>query len=131
MKFKRLIPYRILIDPTPNSGFIVTVDCAKFAYSGYTQLIKDLTAYFENPEDFEKQYHHDISSMGRVHIGCVPDIRTAPYGAGNTASGLSMLARDMLEKQKEIEKEHDQKPLPGGEVEYPLPSTPGQKETEL
>ena len=69
MRFKRSIPYQILIDPTPNGGFIVTVGCAKFAYAGYTQLIRDLTAYFENPEDFEKQYNHDIAKLDRVHIG--------------------------------------------------------------
>lgn len=105
MKFKRSIPYKILIDPTPNGGFIVTIGCVKFAYAGHNQLFRDLAAYLENPEDFEKQYHHDISALDRVHIGNVPDIRVTPYAAGNTASGLSMLARDMLAKQMEIEKE--------------------------
>jgi len=104
MKFKRSIPYDILIRPTPNEGFSVKVGCVKVVYSGITKLIQDLKEYLENPEEVEKQYNDDIVKLDRIHFGSPPDIRVAPYGAGNTASGLSMLARNMLEKQKEIEK---------------------------
>lgn len=69
MKFKRSIPYQILIDPTPNGGFIVTVGCVKVVYSDPTALLRDLTAYLQNPEDVEKQYNLDIGKLDRVHIG--------------------------------------------------------------
>lgn len=120
MKFKKSIPYKIEIDPTPNGGFICKIGCVTLAYAGYTQLIRDLTAYFENPEDVEKQYNSDIAKLGRVHIRNVPDITVTPYVPVNTASGLSMLERNKVENQRQ-----------GGEVKYPLPSTHENKENEL
>ena len=62
MKFKKAIPYDIKIQATPNNGLIVIVGCAKFAYAGHDQLFRDLAAYFENPEDVEKQYNDDIAN---------------------------------------------------------------------
>lgn len=104
MKFKKSIPYQILIDPTPNNGFIVTCGCVKVAYSNFSSLLADLASYFANPEEIEKQYNVDIAALGRVHIGRMPDIQVTPYGAGKTASEISMLARNMVEKQNEAEK---------------------------
>ena len=69
MKFSRSIPYDILIRATPNHGFIVEVGCAKFVYTGYTQLIRDLTEYFENPEAVEMRYNMDIQKPSSIHIG--------------------------------------------------------------
>lgn len=82
MKFKKAIPYDIKIQATPNNGFIVEVGCAKFAYAGNEQLIRDLTAYLLDPEGFEKQYNEDIAKLDRVHI--------RPYAG---ASGISMRQR--------------------------------------
>ena len=113
MKFKRSIPYQILIDPTPNGGFIVTVGCAKFPYHGYTQLIRDLTEYLENPVDVEKQYNMDIARLGRVHIGTVPDITVTPYGPGSpvfSATALSRMADDMVKNQERQEAERKKNP---------------------
>ena len=82
MIFKKKIPYNILIRPTPNDGFIVEVGCAKFAYAGNEQLIRDLTAYFENPEAVEKQYDDFLKNTIKNNI--------EPYAQ---ASGISMRQR--------------------------------------
>lgn len=79
MKFKRSIPYDILIEPTPNDGFIVKVGCVVAAYSNPTALLRDLGQYLENPEQVEKQYNLDIAKLGRVHIGNRPDIQVRRY----------------------------------------------------
>ena len=81
MKFKKSIPYDILIRPTPNQGFIVEVGCVTTVYVGWTNLLRDLTEYFENPEAIEKQYKHDIDSLGGVHLGPIlPNLTVTPYG---------------------------------------------------
>ena len=85
MKFKKEIPYDILIKPTPNQGFIVEVGCVKVVYAGWTNLIQALTEYLSDPEGVEKQYKHDIDSLSRVQIG--------PYGPVFSESALAPLAR--------------------------------------
>ena len=69
MKFKKAIPYDIKIQATPNDGFIVEVGCIKVAYSDWPELIRDLSEYFENPKEVEKQYNDDIAKLPRGHIG--------------------------------------------------------------
>jgi len=95
MKFKKQIPYDIMIRPTPNQGFIVEVGCVKVVYSGVSQLVRDLTVYLENPEDVEKQYNKDIVKLDRVHIG-----PGAPIFSG---SALARMTDDviMAEQRKE------------------------------
>jgi len=92
MKFKRSIPYQISIDPTPNGGFICKVGCATLAYAGYTKLIRDLTEYFENPVDVEKQYNDDVSKLGRVHIGSAAPIFSS--------TGLTRMSDSMFAEQQ-------------------------------
>ena len=65
MKFKKSIPYDIKIQATPNNGFIVEVGCAKVAYSGWPELIRDLSEYFENPKEVEKQYPGAVVSPSK------------------------------------------------------------------
>ena len=79
MKFKKAIPYDILIKATPNQGFVVEVGCVKMVYVGWTNLLRDLTEYFENPEMIEKQYNKDIQSLSRVRVGYPPDLRVGTY----------------------------------------------------
>ena len=69
MKFKKAIPYDILIRPTPNEGFIVEVGCVKVVYAGWASLIQDLSEYLAEPEKFEKQYNNDIQSLSKIQMG--------------------------------------------------------------
>jgi len=105
MKFEKAIPYDILIRATPNGGFEVEVGCVNVVYMSWTNLIRDLSEYFENPKEVEKQYNEYIVCLGSINIGRVPDIQVRPYGTGKTASEISMLASNMAEKQKEFERE--------------------------
>jgi len=78
MKFKRSILHKIEISPTPNGGFIVEIGCAKFSYSGHTQLIQDLAEYLENPADIENQYNEAINEL-HIHINETPDIQVGKF----------------------------------------------------
>lgn len=125
MRFEKAIPYDILIRGTPNQGFIVEVGCVKVAYAQAETLLNDLTEYLKYPKEVEKQYNHDISSLGRVHIG--------PGAPIFSATALSRMTDDMLEAQQRKERANNPelKTYSGGEVKYPIPSTHKHKETEL
>lgn len=87
MKFKKSIPYNILIRPTPNQGFIVEVGCVKVVYAGWTNLIQDLTEYFAEPEKVEKQYNKDIQNLSRVQVGAFAPSMTARTQNPNASPG--------------------------------------------
>ena len=87
MKFNRLIPYDISIRATPNHGFIVDVGCVKLVYTGYTQLIRDLSEYLENPEGVEKQYNMDIRSASTIHIGTYGTLQREQLKGINVSPG--------------------------------------------
>lgn len=87
MEFKKSIPYPILISPTPNNGFIVSVGCVKAAYSNSRKMVLDLEEYLDDPEKVEKQYNADLKNLDRVAVGNIPNIRGGPY---NTASEPSV-----------------------------------------
>ena len=77
MKFKKLIPYDILIRPTPNQGFIVEVGCVKVVYTNKRKMFDDLVDYIDEPEKIEKQYNDEIAKLGRIHISTYGAIRGA------------------------------------------------------
>lgn len=74
MKFKKQVPYDIMIRPTPNGAFIVEVGCVKVAYASREALLKDLEEYLTNPEEIEAEYNKDMRST--VHIAQGPTMLT-------------------------------------------------------
>ena len=106
MKFKKQVPYEILITPTVNDGFLVKCGCVVAAYANHNDLIMDLREYLEHPVEVEKQYKHDIGSLSTVHMG-------PGAAAFNTASGLTMLAsraayeQEMMRQREEGERSHE------------------------
>jgi len=72
MKFKKQVPYEILITPTVNDGFLVKCGCVVAVYANHNDLIRDLREYLENPVEVQKQYNHDIAALSTVHVGTGP-----------------------------------------------------------
>ena len=56
MEFKKAIKHRITIEPSANNGFFVNVGCTgPFVYIDKKELIADLEAYLNNPDQYEKE----------------------------------------------------------------------------
>ena len=56
MKFKKLIQHTITITPLANESLLVTIGCAKFAYTDIGKLAHDLKEYLSDPKQAEKDY---------------------------------------------------------------------------
>ena len=57
MQLGKAIKYNILIEPSGNNGFIVTVGCGRFAFQNPKGLLSCLTEYLNNPEELERAYN--------------------------------------------------------------------------
>jgi len=57
MTFGRAIKHNILIEPSANNGFFVSVGCCKLVYIDKKDLLADLELFLKNPEQMEKGYH--------------------------------------------------------------------------
>jgi len=56
MQLGKAIKHNILIEPSGNNGFIITVGCGRFAFQNPKGLLSCLTEYLNNPEELEKMY---------------------------------------------------------------------------
>jgi hypothetical protein len=57
MKFGKAINYTIQVEPSANYGFIVTVGCARFAYTSIKELLADFEEFLVAPDNMEKKYN--------------------------------------------------------------------------
>lgn len=53
----RAFNYPINIQPTDNKGFTVQIGCANFSYESGKSMIRDLEAFLDDPEGWEKKYN--------------------------------------------------------------------------
>lgn len=49
------VEHEILIKPTHNNGFIVTIGCTQFSYEGPNNMLRDLRRYIDDPEGKERE----------------------------------------------------------------------------
>lgn len=66
-------PFEVIIRHTLNGGYVASVGCAKFAYANATALCRDLKAYLEDPQKYEKKYK-ELTELAKP--------RTMPAGTG-------------------------------------------------
>ena len=57
MKFGKIINREIVISPSDNMGYVVTVGCGKFVYTDKKDLVADLEAYLGDPQKYENDYN--------------------------------------------------------------------------
>lgn len=69
MKFYKIVPYPVNINPTLNQGFVVQVGCEALAFSTAEALLGFLTEYFRNPQAVVAAYEESTSpSKGRAKL---------------------------------------------------------------
>ena len=56
MKIGKAMKYNIVIEPSGNMGFIVSVGCAKFVFESHKVMTESIKEYLDNPEKAEKEY---------------------------------------------------------------------------
>ena len=56
MQLGKAIKHNILIEPSGNNGFMVTVGCGRFTFENPKGLIDSLKEYLNNPEELQKMY---------------------------------------------------------------------------
>ena len=61
MKLGKAIKHNIIIEPTMNGGFYVTIGCGRFAFSNKKDLSAAIIEYLKNPEFLEEEYNKVVS----------------------------------------------------------------------
>lgn len=67
MKLGYAIPHDIRIRASANMGFIVKVGYGEFVAVNEKVLLDDLTEYFANPKQWEKEYN-ELPGGGKVEV---------------------------------------------------------------
>lgn len=78
MKFKRAMKHTIVIEPSANGGFHVSIGCCHLTYTDPSEMVQDLRRFLENPELVEREYLElengvDINQPTRVPRSFYPD----------------------------------------------------------
>lgn len=91
MEFGKTINHKIIINPTNNNGFIVTVGCGVFVYETPDGLLTDLEQYLTYPTKLEKLYNESTGAqeVERTEDNTERALRPGdasydPAGAGNS-----------------------------------------------
>ena len=80
MEFKRISTHKIHIRHTANGGIIAKVGCGEFSFSNPDDFLKALTEYYENPDQFEKQYNEVAMHDAPQEVATSEDCETSgPY----------------------------------------------------
>jgi len=75
MEFGKIINREIVISPSDNMGYVVTVGCGRFIYTDKKDLVADLEAYLNDPQRYENGYNKQNTPEV-----CRPDHQAQPLG---------------------------------------------------
>ena len=93
MKLGYAIPHEIRIRASANLGFIVKIGCGEFVAVNEKVLLDDLTEYFANPKQWEKEYNElpgggeIVDEVPRSHRHVGVDAPTSPERKTITGAG--------------------------------------------
>jgi hypothetical protein len=65
----KAIPYDIVIKPSMNKGFIVTVGCSTTVFADGADLLEGIREYIEDPVGLDKKYNEAIGGGVFVNGG--------------------------------------------------------------
>ena len=77
MKLGKVMNHSIMIEPSANNGFLVTVGCGRFTYTDKEELIADLEAFLEDPKRMEVEYN-------KIQGNALQENRTLSHQPGGT-----------------------------------------------
>jgi hypothetical protein len=64
MEFKNLLPHAIEIRGTMNSGYLMQVGCAQFAFGDPDDMLELVKAYLDDPKGMVNQYNAAMDKYG-------------------------------------------------------------------
>jgi len=76
MTIGRATPHEIVITPSDNMGFIVTIGCARLVAADNNALLEKIGNYLKDPEHWERKYN-EMRKMVRIPA---PDSGTIERG---------------------------------------------------
>ena len=104
------VEHEILIKPTHNNGFIVTIGCRQFSYEGPNNMLKDLRRYLDDPEGKERELNNALRHKQEEQLGEEPPIEERPgsLGPGNLAEKVQApdRTREITQWYQEEESRH-------------------------
>jgi len=56
MLFKKRIRHKIIIEASPNNGFLMTAGCVLLVYTTPEELLRDLKQYLTDPKKVANEY---------------------------------------------------------------------------
>ena len=72
MEFGKIINREIVISPSDNMGYVVTVGCGRFIYTDKKALVADLEAYLNDPQKYENDYNTKQDTPEECRPGAQP-----------------------------------------------------------